>query len=57
MIGYGNMININLNNLTDRENNINRIIKDNEINKTPIGNKIKINNNALSGTYINLSNF
>ena len=56
MIGYGNMINTNLNNLTERENNYNKFIKDNEINKTPIGNKIKTNNNALSGMYTNISN-
>ena len=59
MIGYNNIININLNNinqnLTDRDNIIN--IKDYRINKSPIGhNKIGRHNKVLSGIYINLSN-
>ena len=57
MIGYNNIININLNNinqnLTDRDN----IIKDNTMNKSPTGHcKIARHNKVLSGIYINLSN-
>ena len=59
MVGYNNVININLNNmnqnLTDRDNMIN--IKDNTINKSPKGQrKIGRHNKVLSGIYINLSN-
>ena len=71
MIGYGNVININLNslnhNLTERENNsnikeykmhynINGIISNNK-NKSPDENYKKTRHNkVLSGLYINLSN-
>ena len=59
MIGYNNIININLNNinqnLTDRDNMIN--IKDNTMNKSPNGHsKNTRHNKVLSGIYINLSN-
>ena len=60
MIGYNNIININLNNinqnLTDRDNMIN--IKDNNtMNKSPNGrSEIGKHNKVLSGIYINLSN-
>ena len=59
MIGYNNIININLNNinqnLTDRDNKIN--IKDSTINKSPNGHsKNSRHNKVLSGIYINLSN-
>ena len=59
MIGYNNIININLNNinqnLTDRDNIVN--IKDNRMNKSPINhNKVGRHNKVLSGIYINLSN-
>lgn len=57
MIGYSNIININLNhNLTDRENFMNK--KELNINnKSPTGLSYKSkNNNVLSGIYINLSN-
>ena len=59
MIGYNNIININLNNinqnLTDRDNMIN--IKDNTMNKSPNGHsKNARHNKVLSGIYINLSN-
>ena len=59
MIGYSNIININLNqnqNLTDRDNIIN--IKDNNaMNKsTNTHSKITRHNKVLSGIYINLSN-
>ena len=60
MIGYSNLININLNNnmnqnLTDRDNIIN--IKDNTMNKSQNGHSKKTRHNkVLSGIYINLSN-
>ena len=58
MIGYNNIININLNqnqNLTDRDNIKNN--KDNNMNKsTNTHSKITRHNKVLSGIYINLSN-
>ena len=57
MIGYSNIININLNhNLTDKENFMNK--KELNINnKSPTGLSYKSKNNkVLSGIYINLSN-
>ena len=61
MVGYSNIIHINLNNmnqnLTDRDNKVN--IKDkNIINKSPMNDisKISRNKNIISGIYINLSN-
>ena len=59
MIGYSNIININLNqnqNLTDRENKINNN-DNNKMNKsTNTHSKITRHNKVLSGIYINLSN-
>jgi hypothetical protein len=59
MIGYSNIININLNqiqNLTDRENKINNKDNNNMNKSTNTQSKNKRHNKVLSGIYINLSN-